>query len=63
MPWLSEAKKAGKSGDKPPRGAKTRSEARIAEWGGPAGVGAGHQADAWGETGELKQLSTRRKRK
>ena len=63
MPWLSEAKKDVTSCDKPRRGANTRYEARISEWGNPAGVAAGHQADAWGEPGELKHLSTRRKRK
>ena len=63
MPWLSEAKKDVTSCDKPRAGANTRYEARISEWGNPAGAKAGHQAHAWGEPGELKHLSTRRKRK
>ncbi len=44
MPWLSEAKKDVTSCDKPRAGANTRYEARISEWGNPAGAKAGHQA-------------------
>ncbi len=44
MPWLSEAKKDVTSCDKPRLGANTRYQARISEWGNPAGVIAGHPA-------------------
>ncbi len=63
MPWLSEAKKDVTSCDKPRPGANTLYETRISEWGNPDGPNAVHQAYAWGEPGELKHLSTRRKRK
>ena len=36
---------------------------RMSEWGNPAGAIPSHRIDAVGEPGELKHLSTRRKRK
>ena len=38
MPWLSEAKKDVTSCDKPRRGANTRYQTRISEWGNPSGA-------------------------
>ena len=62
MPWLSEAKKDVTSCDKPRGGANARRSAdfRMGQPGGSDPVtGEYHR----GERGELKHLSTRRKRK
>ena len=60
--WLSEAKKDVTSCEKPRSGANTRYEPRMSEWGNPAARERRHHCK-WGERGELKHLSTRRKRK
>jgi len=62
MPWLSEAKKDVTSCDKPRRGANTRRAADF-RMGQPAGSDSGIRAGRGGEPGELKHLSTRRRRK
>ncbi len=51
MPWLSEARRG-----------KYPYDARISEWGNPARAGV-PSAYGGSEPGELKHLTTRRKRK
>ena len=61
MPWLSEAKKDVTSCEKP-RVGQIPVDARISEWGNPARATVSSVYDG-SEPGELKHLSTPRKRK
>jgi len=62
MPRLSEAKKDVTSCEKPRGGANARRSADV-RMGQPAGSDPGIRAERGGEPGELKHLSTRRRRK